>query len=614
MIHLLALAVLMQGADYSVKADSRTILRPLDDVHQINAPIGEACRGQVRTGINLVQLEEQSAQPLGQRPKSADWNHRALELSCARAAAFAQHQLSAVGYLMPVGASLASGAIALADSVLADEPGNLVAARLLAVLGPVVAKVDSVAIIPSRLVQMRGELAGPTANVVYRAVRAGVSDSTVFRGCVSLLLAAADYFTARDCSRRALAAGADSTWHLIRLAYIAFHTADTVAGVQLFREAVAVAGDRASRAELGWHLNVRARTAGIHRAAIPLTILPLLSDSAANAWLGMSDSVERVAWVRTRLNAMQRAASEPLGRLLEIHFYSITYAWDTFWGCSQDYAYHVAIFKPSGEQVYRRGVVAPLPPCFPTFSPDLHPVRITANRYRLWGTSSGQPLTLVAYAMAVSSMAGSNDDRGSAIRYTLDFRERDATSNRWSDSAVQPRIPIIGPRKGFVQGIIDLPRPDGASDWTLAVNQDFTQRGIIDESQASIGHGPLVLSDVVIGDSAQHLVWMLGRDSVVLAPLGAVDRHAKLELFVQLQAAAAEPRLRTTIRVFRMQDGERDPTPVIQIATTGTAHAGINPIHRELDVKRLGRGFFQLQVEAAGATARATRTTELQVH
>jgi hypothetical protein len=333
----------------------------------------------------------------------------------------------------------------------------------------------------------------------------------------------------------------------------------------------------------------------------------------AGAWLALSDSSARVTWVRDRFAAMQRAAHEPVGALLRQHFYSVTYAWDTFWGCNQGFSYLVATYKPSGQKVYQRGLTDPLPPCFPTYAPDVHPIKVTAARYRLWGSASAQPVTLVAYAVAVSSMVPSDDSSGLAIHYSLDFRERDAATNHWVDSAAQMRLPASAGHQGFVQGIIALPRAEAASDWTLGVNQDITRRGILDESPAPLGRGPLELSDVVIGDPTQHLTWLLGQESIVLAPLGAVDRHSTLELFVQLRSASAEPQLRTTVRVFRLRDGKPGGKAVIQLATTGAARSGLTPIHRELDVNRLGSGVFQLQVEVANATARVTRTAVLEV-
>ncbi|HEY4213704.1 MAG TPA: hypothetical protein VGM84_19655, partial [Steroidobacteraceae bacterium] len=118
MIALLVAAALLQVPNYPIKADSRVIFRPLDAVAQIGKRIGVACQGQLRIDNNQSQADGQASVQLSRRPKVADWDRIAVELSCLRADGFVKGRQTAGGYLMPVGASLAAGAIALADSVL----------------------------------------------------------------------------------------------------------------------------------------------------------------------------------------------------------------------------------------------------------------------------------------------------------------------------------------------------------------------------------------------------------------------------------------------------------------------------------------------------------------
>src|SRR6185369_3314529 len=79
------------------------------------------------------------------------------------------------------------------------------------------------------------------------AMRAGVGSPGTLRACADLSYRAGDYKAAKECATRALAAGKDSTWHLLELARLAFRDGDSIGGLKLFGIAGAVARDTASR-------------------------------------------------------------------------------------------------------------------------------------------------------------------------------------------------------------------------------------------------------------------------------------------------------------------------------------------------------------------------------
>lgn len=80
------------------------------------------------------------------------------------------------------------------------------------------------------------------------------ASETTRRGCVSAALTTGDVVTARECIHAALDVGQDSTWHLLRLAALAFWQAEPGRGARILDLAVASARDPVDREEVGWHL------------------------------------------------------------------------------------------------------------------------------------------------------------------------------------------------------------------------------------------------------------------------------------------------------------------------------------------------------------------------
>src|SRR5690606_21174829 len=76
------------------------------------------------------------------------------------------------------------------------------------------------------------------------------SHPDVLRACAGFALLVRDLATAQWCGHRALALGADSTWHLLRLAWVeaGWGTEEAVAG--LFTAAVQAAGSEAGLAAI----------------------------------------------------------------------------------------------------------------------------------------------------------------------------------------------------------------------------------------------------------------------------------------------------------------------------------------------------------------------------
>ncbi|HEY4321383.1 MAG TPA: hypothetical protein VGM77_09420 [Gemmatimonadales bacterium] len=614
---ILASALMLLQAATTYPLDARGQVRQLDDPLALAARVVAICAASVASPVVLAQREITLSRQLSVQQHDAAWDSLANTLACVRSIQSSRGLFGQEGYLMPLGTRLDHAAIALLRIVLGDRPSDLMAAQLLAVLGPSVAWTDS--IVPGQGASS-GEPAEPLANLLFAAVRAGVVDSAVFRGCTSLMLDAADYDTARECSGRALQHGADSTWHLLRLADIAMHTPDSMLGMRYVDAAVVAANDRQARLDLAWHLDLRARELrqlGLWKS-MPL-VLPALQPEALNRWLSLRDSAARIAWVGSRLDTMMRRTGRSEAALWRDHFASITYARANFHDCNRATdVLLVFIAKNPHEQSLPDGPVITKnprwpPPCFQSWPPDIHQVEVAASRYRLWEPGSGRPVSVTTWAVPLNSLVPF-DDSGSVVGVQVDFRERNAGTSTWFDTTLIRSAHTASPgHAGSMQGVIVTARADEAADWSLGVVQAENRRGFVNHDDGPLGGGAVALSDLVIGDPTQHVAWTIGGDSIVLAPLGAVSQRALLELFVQLRAPVAQPRVRFTLSVYRISDGQPASRPVLQVASTGPVKAGISGIHRELDVARLGRGQYQLRLQVATDSGTVERTARVTV-
>ncbi|HPF63105.1 MAG TPA: hypothetical protein PLI93_13715 [Gemmatimonadales bacterium] len=88
--------------------------------------------------------------------------------------------------------------------------------------------------------------------------------ATSRRSCVELAVTVRDYPSARACASAALIDGADSTWHLIRLAWLDVHRGERGRGEALLVEAIGAAGSSDARTELLSHADAGLDLQGVH--------------------------------------------------------------------------------------------------------------------------------------------------------------------------------------------------------------------------------------------------------------------------------------------------------------------------------------------------------------
>lgn len=241
-------------------------------------------------------------------------------------------------------------------------------------------------------------------------------------------------------------------------------------------------------------------------------------------------------------------------------------------------------------------------------------IPLVAQRYRLWSPVSGDPVSLVTYSIPLLALEFFNDRGQPTARLALTWRERDASAAEWSDTTlVRDYHPEVAKQNSYLQAMIVAPREHAAADWSFGVTQEHDRHGLVSEGAVRLGDGPLVLSDVIIGDSTQHFAWVVPGDSIVLAPLGTVSHSVVLDLFFQLNARAARSDTRTSIAVYPLAGGTRAIEPALQIAWLEMTRSGITPVHRGLDISRLEVGEYELEIRVTSGSDVAARSRRLVV-
>ncbi len=597
---MLLIVVALSAAVMQSRGSEPGHFLPLDTRAAVPARLRPTCGGLAWGDRHALLDSEASLNRLAGSDSSAP--EVLTQLGCVRAALMVNGAFGQPGYGMQLGTSWAHGAAVVLEQALAIAPRNTLAARTLTLVGLWAGGIPPPAkpIEPRRVTDP--EPLSPIANALFRAVAAGVRDSVVLRGCTSYLLDTGDFRGARECSSRALEYGADSTWHLLRLAYVAFHVGDSILGSTLFHNAVAAARDSTSRSELGWQLDFR-RLPGLPAR---LFAAPLDRNERED-WLGLADSSARVHWLDDRWQSLAGAKGLTPTAILATHFSSVTYGLGSFLVCMETI--------PGGTS--RAGVGTPdaIEPCFPDLLPDVHGLDLAASLYRLWDPKSGAVQAVGTYAMPLPRLVEVPNSTG--IIVTLEFSVRQqAFHDRWLDTTFSRTSQVPdGATAGVLEGLAVLPSAPDVTEWHLLASQSANRRSIVTEQGlAPLDTGPLALSDIVLGAPDQQMAWTPPGDSVWLMPLGAADHDRPLTFYVQIRSDTTRD-ARFALAIFRVDHGVAAATPALQIIDQIRLSPGLNPTHRVFGASRLKAGSyeFRLTVTDAKTGLSAQRRTDLNL-
>jgi hypothetical protein len=486
-------------------------------------------------------------------------------------------------------------------------PGNAQLAEMLGIiLQEVLPARHPVAPDPNgeRMDTRNADLPGGAA-AIYGAIQLGARSPGLFRSCTSLMIDLDDVPEAHDCSVRALTEGHDSTWHLLRLASLAFRTGDTVTAMRAMELAALAAHDAATRAELGWHLESAAsqcracRVAGAMNPSGTQNYRPgdYLSASERTEWFALPDSsVSRWmgAVIKKRLPLQD---GEGYNRLKGRTPPTLTAVWRQASLVPADYIRHF-IYTSYGGGTFRACERDPYDiSCWPSGIPDdNHHLALAADVWRLWDPVSGAPIQVLGLALPVRGMAFTGSDADRAATVDIHFRQW-TLPGAWRDTGFvrQVRVPESAGDDGTYFTSLVIPGADLPS-WSVMVNQSTLRRGgsYVDLRPTVIGTD-LELSDLVLGSAEQPLAWQNGVTTVSLAPIHAFSQKQTIGLYYQVHADSARPSVNISITVRRIVDGLPTDQSVLSMAFATTMKCGINEAQRELDLSHLASGDYELR-------------------
>ncbi|MBL0178580.1 MAG: hypothetical protein IPP98_05555 [Gemmatimonadetes bacterium] len=456
---------------------------------------------------------------------------------------------------MPIGTSWARGILAALEQAMTLRGKDDRAARLLGMLALETLPADGEREKVSPDAVMRPEtFAAPIAV----GVRDSVTDPYFLRGCVAVSLHLADRSTAEKCGYRALKVGHDSTWHFLRLAWIAFRAKQLPLGENLFELAVTTAHDSATRAELGWHLF--GRNVGKWNQVQYMHSWQRMTPAEVTALFTLPDS-SLLGWVRQR-NRELDAITGNYGDRVARHFLTLVPSTSAFNTC---------LPVANGRTCYFYGQLR--------F--DLQALPADAALFRIVDPRSHASLLLVP----ITAKPGKASTVDALPAMTAEVSIWSAATNTWSSrmDTVKDRSPV--------SAVVAVADPGGPLAWRVnAVGRDdhfATLRG--DSPPLST---PFGMSDPVLGVEGSDLSWALGSRTVWLSSSLRFDRKVPIELYLQMWRDSTVREVRIELE---MRDAEAEEAPpMLQVKFSQSLDTAFSELTRTLDFSRLGKGKYRL--------------------
>jgi hypothetical protein len=97
------------------------------------------------------------------------------------------------------------------------------------------------------------------------------------------------------------------------------------------------------------------------------------------------------------------------------------------------------------------------------------------------------------------------------------------------------------------------------------------------------------------------LVWNLHNVEISLAPTGVLDRKLAVSLYYQIKSETARADLRTTAALYQVENGVAKDSAALRVTYDQAVREGINEVAPTLDVSRLDKGSYSLEVRLADA-------------
>jgi len=402
------------------------------------------------------------------------------------------------------------------------------------------------------------------AQATYRSVATTAGTPEMLRACFLFNLSIGDLATARYCAARGRAIGADSSWYLIRLSWIATLHGDPLTAVAMADSAVTAAHDSMSIHEMNWYAQfVRGGSMSATRTVVA-------------DWYRATDT-ERVNLFRTTAAGNRPFAQSLTTAELDPGFIAPLLRMCPVWPVMNGYLRDSPSF-PCRMYVDRANL----------------PLTVRANLHHLWNPATGEPVSLIAAEIARPSLGPAED----AVPVEVSFREWDDLVHQWRDTTVHPRSGLGG--APVVMSLL-TPASGRPVAWSLAAHWQ-AQRGVVSvDGVPQFGSGEVMISDLILGNVSQHLAQVIGTDTVVLAPRGVLVAREPATLFYQVRSDVANREVRVGITLRRIVKGSIEPQPLLSIGGSEVLQRGISAHNRVLSLVQVGAGNFQLELRISTA-------------
>ena len=385
-------------------------------------------------------------------------------------------------------------------------------------------------------VQLRGAPLARYALQLEQVTHRPTAPAAVFKACVAVLTTLGDDLMAHECGFRALQAGVDSTWHLLRLASIAFRVGDTAAGFRLMQAGVTAARDAPALAELQRHDIPRDPGAGRD--------------------------------VRTLRN-LARSVSVRLDSIRP-PFYCRTGGEWTLYCVRPDSSLRLVRILPHVFRIWDPTRLAPMAIVTLAMGLDHSPPQDTASHSRSVLDLRFRTLDPVAQAWGDTA---------------------------FTRSIALPATPVSG---SYYSTYFLSPWSTSATAWSLVGVQDgrWHGGGFTDAMEPLLSAG-LGVSDIVPGDSAGGVQARLSNGVVIpLLPMGAVLPGRPVHLYYQILSDRPVGGYRVAFALLRGTvefDAQRPPE--IAISASIMISAGLNIFTREIDLSNIPTGAYVLEMD-----------------
>ncbi|MBK9547859.1 MAG: hypothetical protein IPO52_01820 [Gemmatimonadetes bacterium] len=236
-------------------------------------------------------------------------------------------------------------------------------------------------------------------------------------------------------------------------------------------------------------------------------------------------------------------------------------------------------------------------------------LRVMANAYALWRPSTGQPVTVIPYAVRLSDMATlPGDSLLQPLRVAA--QSWDGTAAVRFDSTITRRVrkPSGAGRDVYLTGVMALPGTSALSAWSIVLSQGPDRGGrYYEEQHAPLATGPLVLSDVVLGAPSQKLNWEDGELVLPLVPLQGFNQKEPVALYVQARSAVSRADgVAVEVVIARPSTPGKERKVELTVGFKRALAAGLNELQQEVDISRLDPGEYVLEVAVRHAATGAS--------